>query len=208
MGVDYAPFYCEENVLRLAAARDRSTDWVVLLSNATRRIALAGQRRGRDGDGIVVWDYHVILVDRRGEGDASSTKVIDQDSLLDQPVPVCRYVATTFPWPLYHTHPEYAPRFSLVTAPDYRRRFSSDRSHMRRPDGTWHSPPPHWPPTYDTTVGNTLFALCDGSDTGVTASTDLLGFTTWAGCETWRASDGHRGSRYGQSSRAEMEQTD
>ena len=99
MGVDYAPFYCEENVLRLAAARDRSTDWVVLLSNATRRIALAGQRRGRDGDGIVVWDYHVILVDRRGEGDASSTKVIDQDSLLDQPVPVCRYVATTFPWP-------------------------------------------------------------------------------------------------------------
>ena len=32
-----------------------------------------------------------------------------------------------------------------MTADEYKRGFSSDRSHMKRPDGSWRSPPPEWP---------------------------------------------------------------
>lgn len=34
----------------------------------------------------------------------------------------------------------------MVNATDYLGMFSSDRRHMKEPNGTWISPPPTWPP--------------------------------------------------------------
>ncbi|PNH06899.1 Protein N-terminal glutamine amidohydrolase [Tetrabaena socialis] len=37
-------------------------------------------------------------------------------------------------------------RYRVVPAAAYLRHFASDRSHMRRPDGSWNAPPPAYPP--------------------------------------------------------------
>lgn len=39
-----------------------------------------------------------------------------------------------------------ARRFRVVPWACFRDHFSSDRSHMRTPDGQWSSPPPSYPP--------------------------------------------------------------
>lgn len=36
--------------------------------------------------------------------------------------------------------------FRVIPAEQYLAEFSSDRRHMRRPDGTWIKPPPPYPP--------------------------------------------------------------
>lgn len=36
--------------------------------------------------------------------------------------------------------------FRVISAEQYLTEFSSDRRHMRRPDGTWIKPPPPYPP--------------------------------------------------------------
>ena len=59
----------------------------------------------------------------------------------------------------------HAPRFRVIPADDYVARFSSDRSHMRRADGSWIAPPPPWPPIDrgDPTVFASLLDLRDRS---------------------------------------------
>jgi len=180
--MEYTPYYCEENVLRLAEHRDRPDDWVLMISNRARRVALARQHAGRGPGGIVVWDYHVILANRPVE-QAGSTLVIDRDSSLEQPVPLCRYLALTFPRTLFRMGFSDEPSFTLVAAADYRARFSSDRSHMLDVDGHYVHQPPPWPATYDEATGNTLFALCDGVDSGVTAVLSLEALRAWDRCE-------------------------
>jgi hypothetical protein len=142
--------YCEENVWllwqdpRFAGAR------VALISNSERTVALGAQRAGADG--VVVWDYHVVL--------ASSAEVYDLDSLLPFPCPLERYLEATF------GNQQALPsrlraRLRLVDAADYARELFSDRAHMRGPDGTWKAAPPPWPPPDGPGRGWRLLDLID-----------------------------------------------
>jgi protein N-terminal glutamine amidohydrolase len=139
--LDYQSYYCEENVWRLLARREfiTASSWAVLVSSKSRSVVLLRQRAGRPGDGLVHWDYHVFAV----LADASLGKLaFDMDSTLPFPCPLSRYLEETFPRDVQRA---YEPRFRLVEGAQYVAELSSDRSHMRKPDGGWIAPPPPWP---------------------------------------------------------------
>lgn len=159
----YAACYCEENIWHLArqqaelGGEDRA---VVLISNPDRRVALAAQQTGRGELRVTVWDYHVVYVE--------SGEVYDLDSTLATLAPAADYVAATFPPAYGAPGSPYRPVFSLVPADSYLEAFSSNRAHMRDAAGRYLAPPPRWPPVYRRELGNTLFALVDGSHEAVT----------------------------------------
>ena len=66
----------------------------------------------------------------------------DLDSDLPFPCALGGYLAETFPAGVQRA---FAPRFRLIGGDDYADNLVSDRSHMRRPDGSWMAPPPSWP---------------------------------------------------------------
>ncbi|TFH03869.1 MAG: hypothetical protein E4H09_04515 [Spirochaetales bacterium] len=186
----YAPFYCEENIYQLVSDRRSDDDWVVMISNPQRTIALAHQRAGRPPDGIVIWDYHVVLVNRPVSPGADGRSgrpgaVLDPDTTLDAPagswLSAVDYIAGTFPFPVYPSHPDLLPELSLIPGGMYLDRFSSDRSHMRGQDGEFLRPTPPWPSIWRPELGNTLFALVDGSDPGVSMRLGLVEFVAWLG---------------------------
>ncbi len=169
-GPAYCPFYCEENLWHLAADPEvgEGTRHVLLISNAEHKVALWQQRAGaEDQGGLVVWDYHVVLV--------VGTAVWDLDSELGAPAPAPRYFAETF-----RPVPErFAPRFRVMDASDYREAFASDRRHMRGPDGSFVQPPPPWDPIGMSRIGSakalTLDALRDPSNEEPGEVVDLPG---------------------------------
>jgi protein N-terminal glutamine amidohydrolase len=65
----YTKQYCEENIYLLAEtfSRDSAVEetwdiFAVFISNDTRTVALRNQKLAREENGVVVWDYHVVLV--------------------------------------------------------------------------------------------------------------------------------------------------
>lgn len=135
---DYAAFYCEENVLRLCPSLGPGS-FAVLVTNAGRRVEMLRQRAGGAGQGAVSWDYHAFAL-TRGDG----WVVWDFDTTLGWPVPASDYLRLSF-----EPRALEAPRFRVMTGEEYAREFRSDRSHMRRPDGTWSARPPSWPAAAD-----------------------------------------------------------
>lgn len=137
---DYVPFYCEENIWRLLGrgTLTGTRAWALLVSNAERRVLFMRQRSGRPVDGLIQWDYHALaLVDDPLEG----YQVFDLDSELGFPCPLQHYVQSTFPDDL---SAPVLPLFRALPARDYVAGLVSDRSHMRRADGSWKAPPPPW----------------------------------------------------------------
>lgn len=137
---NYAPFYCEENIWHLCQeaefrAYDRS---VVLISNPRSTCALWHQRARRAENEPVLWDYHVIMLFKK-----KGWKVFDLDTLLPTPTPVVEYLRGTFGE--LAVPDEFRPLFRVIDADEFVKVFSSDRSHMKNPDGSWHVPPPPWP---------------------------------------------------------------
>ena len=154
----YCACYCEENVLRLAAhplAAPFLTDpaYICLISNPAQQVALLQQHAGagRRG-GLVVWDYHVILLTRAW--------VLDLDSTLQPfPAPTAAYLEGTCGaceaflrgnggsdgGAAASAAAQLAPRFRLLPLQDYRAAFASDRRHMRGEGGGFVAPPPPWP---------------------------------------------------------------
>jgi hypothetical protein len=135
------PFYCEENVWQLLARPElygRRT-WVLIASSRAKSVIVMRQRAGRPVDGLIRWDYHVLaLVEDRQAGFLA----LDPDSDLPFPGPARAHVEASFP---SGVQPALAPRFRLVEAAEYLGGLVTDRSHMRRPDGSWLAPPPSWP---------------------------------------------------------------
>ena len=86
----------------------------------------------------VAWDYHIIMLIFK-----SDWSVCDLDSSLRFPCPLGLYLSETF----QDIHPgsESGPKFLVLEGSDFLARFSSDRSHMIKKDGTWMAPPPEWP---------------------------------------------------------------
>lgn len=139
----YTEFYCEENAWHLAQharVRERKPH-VVFATNAGRQCALWCQRAAGAPGAMVVWDYHVFVV-ARGEPPDAMWHVWDPDSTLGCPTDANGYIARTFP---RDVTPAFVPRFRVIDAATYVATFSSDRRHMRRPDGTWSAPPPDYP---------------------------------------------------------------
>ena len=86
------PYFCEENVWRLAfrmlhhpdhKGRNSSNSQyhVAFVSNASKCVAFLNQKAGIEQGGTVFWDYHVILLEANEDG----TLVWDMDSLLPFP---------------------------------------------------------------------------------------------------------------------------
>lgn len=140
LSLDYQARYCEENVWRLLARSEFETrrSWGVIVSSQSCHVVALRQKAGRPGDGLVCWDYHVFAVSE----DADGTRLaLDLDSALPFPCPLARYLAESFP-PM--RHPRQRPIFRVIAAPDYLTGLASDRSHMRKPDGSYVAPPPPW----------------------------------------------------------------
>ncbi len=147
----HCPCYCEENVWHLNRHPSIGTveRYVVFISNAQRSVALCHQRAATFAP-CVLWDYHVVLLVRNQNWD-----VLDLDTTLAFPVPARDYLLSTF-LPVFQG--EGPPLFRLIPAGDFDSGFSSDRRHMQREDGSFHSPPPPWPCI---TQNGTAFNLWD-----------------------------------------------
>ncbi len=128
----YQPFYCEENAWQLAQRIERG--WVWLITNRARTVAMLHQRAG---DPVVVWDYHVVVVD-------DDRVVHDPDTTLAPGVRAAAYLDACFPVGVFA--PAYAPAFRVFDIATYRAQFCSDRSHMLDDEGAYRAPPPPWLP--------------------------------------------------------------
>lgn len=152
----YAPFYCEENIWHLAADRRAAglASTVALVTNPDRTCVLWNQRAAGPPGAHIVWDYHVIAL-ARDPGGAARWQVLDLDTHLGLPVDLADYAAATFA-PPGRLPAQFEPRFRLIPDEDWLARFSSDRAHMRTPDGGWQKPPPPWPPIHTPGAPNFL----------------------------------------------------
>lgn len=141
----YSSCYCEENIYMLCkklsevgvAAPDASDLFVVFISNPNRQIPIWRQRSSKDVEGLCIWDYHVICIQRKDKG----MQVWDLDTTLPCPASLDEYIAGAFqPW--VSLKPEFSRLYRVLAAPLYLRFFASDRRHMRRADGSWMALPP------------------------------------------------------------------
>jgi len=136
------PFYCEENVWRLAyrlkRQRPHDTFAVVFVSNHLQRVAMFHQRAASNPEHACCWDYHVILLCKQSA--ENHPLVYDLDSLLPYPTPMVEYLTRSFPLALPN---QMAPFFRIVVAELYLAHFASSRSHMfDRQKQTWTATPP------------------------------------------------------------------
>ncbi|XP_010269775.1 PREDICTED: protein N-terminal glutamine amidohydrolase isoform X1 [Nelumbo nucifera] len=148
-------YYLCKKLCMIGAAETNGSDlFVVFISNEKKQIPLWHQKASARADGIILWDYHVICIQRSGEGNAPH-KVWDLDSSLTFPTPLDQYVSEAIR-PSFQLFPEYKRLFRVVHAPIFLRFFASDRRHMRDAVGNWISQPPTWEPIVaeDGTVHN------------------------------------------------------
>ncbi|GMH29387.1 hypothetical protein Nepgr_031230 [Nepenthes gracilis] len=149
---DHTPFYCEENVYMLChklctsgIADAKGSDlFVVFISNEKRQIPLWRQKASQRADGIALWDYHVICIQRKRH-DNSPYLVWDLDSSLPFPSPLDLYVSEAIR-PSFQLFSEYQRFFRIVHAPIFVRTFASDRRHMKDASGNWTAQPPPYDP--------------------------------------------------------------
>ncbi|XP_076899830.1 protein N-terminal glutamine amidohydrolase-like [Bidens hawaiensis] len=144
----HTPSYCEENVYLLCkklcadGVADVSDLFVVFISNEHKHIPLWHQKASHRADGIILWDYHVICIQRRKEG-KSVDLVWDLDTNLPLPSTLASYVSESIR-PSFELFSEFQRVFRVVHAPLFLRHFASDRRHMKDSKGNWTSPPPEY----------------------------------------------------------------
>ncbi|XP_059668412.1 protein N-terminal glutamine amidohydrolase [Cornus florida] len=144
----HTPFYCEENVYLLCkklqengvAEAEGSDLFVVFISNEKKQVPLWYQKASHRADGVILWDYHVICIQRKKDVN-SSHLVWDLDSSLPFPSPLATYVSETIR-PSFELFSEFQRFFRVVHAPIFLRSFASDRRHMKDSVGNWISQPP------------------------------------------------------------------
>ncbi|KAF5941015.1 hypothetical protein HYC85_022182, partial [Camellia sinensis] len=113
--------------------------FVVLISNEKKQVPLWHQKASQRTDGVILWDYHAICIQRK-KGD-SSPLVWDLDSSLPFPSPLASYVSETIR-PSFQLFSEFQRFFRVVHAPIFLRSFASDRRHMKDSVGNWIAQPP------------------------------------------------------------------
>ncbi len=169
----YQAFYCEENVWQacrvLAARADGWRRHAVLVTNPTRTVACWAQRACSSPGEPVVWDYHVVLVERQEK----EVSIRDPDCTRGARLPALDWLDATFPVS-YVVPARYRPLFRVVPSARYLAGLHTDRRHMRRADGGWVKPPPPWDPPG--APMHDLDAWLDLTNPGPDAVLDLEGF--------------------------------
>lgn len=141
----------------------------------------------------MLWDYHVILMFRNtGSRVSNDSKVsdgtqvrddstvsdgwhvYDLDTLLGAPIPIAKYIESTFGDPSM-VPAEFGPKFRVIDADEFVSVFSSDRSHMLTADGRWQVQPPPWPAIIRNGSSN-LMTLVDMQNPSVGTVMDLSQF--------------------------------
>jgi hypothetical protein len=122
----YTPYFCEENVYRLAEWFDTQRwnledMYAIFISNNSKAVLLHHQKAGDD---YVVWDYHVILIVCR----PGNIQVFDQDSKLSFPTSWTEFKSKVLQ--KINAPSCYQRLFKLVPAQEFLLKFASDRSHM------------------------------------------------------------------------------
>lgn len=142
----YAACYCEENVYKLIQKVSEEhpeslpNTWAVFISNSGRCVPLWSQKAGREDDGLVVWDYHVILLYRKEDG---QTLVYDLDTRLPFPAAFPLYSEATLASEEM-LEAKFHRRFRVIPGAEYLTSLSTDRRHMKNEEG-WLQAPPSWP---------------------------------------------------------------
>lgn len=142
----YTSHYCEENVWMMASKIKETFPeqlrycYPVFISNDFCHIPLWRQSASKQEDGLVIWDYHVIMVYHN----ENETTVFDMDTTLPFPTPFDEYCRETFKSDEY-LDSKFHRLFRVLTAESFLNNFSSDRSHMQKEDGSWVKPPPNYP---------------------------------------------------------------
>ncbi|KAK9123209.1 hypothetical protein Sjap_012811 [Stephania japonica] len=158
----HTPCYCEENVYQLCkklgsigeADADGSDLFVVFISNDSKKVPLWHQKASKQVDGFIIWDYHVVCIQKNVDGKTSS-RVWDLDSDLPFPSSLSQYISEALQSSL-QLYPEFRRFFRVVHAPLFLRFFASDRRHMKDSLGEWIAQPPTYVPIFseDGTVHN------------------------------------------------------
>lgn len=142
----YTACYCEENAWHLienlvsTSMATQAELFACFISNRNKTIPIFHQRSSARDDGLVVWDYHVIVI-QSGEGEEL---VWDLDTTLPFPCTLDEYEQKALA-DIPQGPEEHQRLYRLIPARDYLEHFASDRSHMKGPDGSWLAPPPPWP---------------------------------------------------------------
>nr|XP_054751440.1 protein N-terminal glutamine amidohydrolase-like [Lytechinus pictus] len=143
----YCYCFCEENIWKLCESvkknfpNELSRTYAVFISNKERKVPLWMQKASGQGELPVVWDYHVILIHM----DAScGSQVYDMDTVLPFPIDFEEYV-TVAVRSNDVLRQEYFRFFRVVPAQEFLDMFASDRSHMKKENGEWRTPPPSHP---------------------------------------------------------------
>lgn len=145
----YTKCYCEENVWKLCEKlishhyfnNQETTVYAAFISNSTKSVALWSQTSGDpNNNGLIVWDYHVVTV----VIGAQNSVVYDLDSTLPFPCSLQDYISQTF-HPEFELKKRYKQYIRMVPAIHFLAKFSSNRSHMQKSDGSWLAPPPNYP---------------------------------------------------------------
>uniref|UniRef100_A0A2R5LAZ0 Protein N-terminal glutamine amidohydrolase n=1 Tax=Ornithodoros turicata TaxID=34597 RepID=A0A2R5LAZ0_9ACAR len=144
----YTSCYCEENVWKLCELVKVSCPdllrrcFVVFVSNQRAAVPIWKQKSGTEENGLAVWDYHVLFI--YCPADDRPSRVYDLDTVLPFPIDISTYIAEAFQ-PTMPVLPDYRQMFRVVAADEFLQTFASDRTRMRRPDGTWIREPPAYP---------------------------------------------------------------
>uniref|UniRef100_A0A914UX82 Protein N-terminal glutamine amidohydrolase n=1 Tax=Plectus sambesii TaxID=2011161 RepID=A0A914UX82_9BILA len=80
--------------------------------------------------------------------------IYDLDTTLDFPCDFCTYVTDAIR--KLELKEQYQRYFRVIPAEKYLLEFSSDRRHMRRPDGTWMVEQPSWPCIFASSTGHNI----------------------------------------------------
>ena len=97
------------------------------------------QNAGKESEeGLVVWDYHVILLTRENR----KTLVYDLDTSLPFPSDFQVYADCSL-GDESGMAAKFHRKFRVVTGEEYLQSFSSDRRHMKE-GAQWLKPPPNW----------------------------------------------------------------
>lgn len=126
----YTALFCEENIWQLcrsltSAGIPVDALTVLFLSNTSKEIVIFNQQYIDPGQALS-YDYHVILKYCPDEGEAL---VFDFDTRLPFPVDWNTYQQASFPNPA-SLPPDQQMMVREITADEFLRCFTSDRSHM------------------------------------------------------------------------------
>ncbi|GAB6019336.1 Protein N-terminal glutamine amidohydrolase, variant 2 [Chamberlinius hualienensis] len=98
------------------------------------------QKASKREGGLVIWDYHVILIKKLHQ-----SVVYDLDSTLPFPCKFLQYATCTFKSDEFLKN-VFHRKFRVIEAELFLQGFASDRSHMLQSgSGEWLKPPPTYP---------------------------------------------------------------